>query len=157
MASGAVWASLAGAAGMTAAKFTAAAVGGSAGMSVEGARSTVNYGLMLLGKRRSEKPPDGLHPFGYGMELCFWSLVVASVLLAVGTVAEGVMRGLHPRPGSHAGSRYAVMAVAANTAGGSVFSGSGPATAAYSPRVRTSSCGRRWTGRCPGRRRPAPG
>lgn len=73
MPSDTVAASMIGAAVMTAAKLAAAA-SGSSGMFAEGVRSAVNCGnsaLMAFGQRRSQKPPDDLHPFGYGKELYF--------------------------------------------------------------------------------------
>lgn len=124
MPSGAVVASMAGAAGMAATKFAAAAVSGSSGMFAEGVRSTVNScnsALMALGQRRSRKPPDELHPFGYGKELYFWTLVVATALFVVGggvTVAKGVLRVMNPPEElTNVGWSYAVLALATFLAG----------------------------------------
>jgi cation diffusion facilitator family transporter len=73
-------------------------------MFAEGIHSLVdtgNGGLLLLGVHKSRQPPDLDHPFGYGKELYFWSLIVAISIFAVGgglSVYEGVTRLIHPRP-----------------------------------------------------------
>ena len=84
------------------AKFVAAAITGSSAMLSEGIHSvadTGNQALLLLGNRRSHKPADTRHPFGYGQELYFWSLIVAMILFGLGggfSIYEGIKHLGHP-------------------------------------------------------------
>src|SRR4051794_17177295 len=78
------------------AKFVAGALAGSAAMIAEGVHSTVDAGnslLLYVGLRRSKRPRDATHPFGYGKEVYFWTLIVSLIIVALGgctTIAEGV-------------------------------------------------------------------
>jgi cation diffusion facilitator family transporter len=99
----AVWAALAGNLAVAASKFAAAAITGSAAMLSEAVHSlvdTINEILLLYGIARSLRPPDRVHPFGYGRELYFWSFVVALLIFALGagvSAYEGLDRVLHPQ------------------------------------------------------------
>jgi cation diffusion facilitator family transporter len=60
---------------------------------------TGNQLLLLKGLRGTRRPPDTSHPFGYGAELFYWSLLAALGVLMVGGVLsiwEGIQRLLHP-------------------------------------------------------------
>ena len=99
-------------------KFGAAAYTGSSAMLSEAIHSLVDTGnqlLMLYGVRRSKKPADTLHPFGYGMELYFWTFVVAILIFAIGgsiSVYEGVSKLSTPHPVENAYINYTVLGFA---------------------------------------------
>src|SRR5207248_2406403 len=42
--------------------------------------------LLLTALKRSERPPDRIHPFGYGKERYFWSLLAAVSIFASGAM-----------------------------------------------------------------------
>jgi cation diffusion facilitator family transporter len=69
------------------AKFTGGFLTGSAALLSEGAHSvadTVNEAFLLTAVVRSRRPPDPRHPFGYGQERFFWSLLAAVGILVLG-------------------------------------------------------------------------
>jgi cation diffusion facilitator family transporter len=88
-------------------------------MIAEGIHSLVDTGdsaLMLLGESRSRRAADEAHPFGYGMELYFWSFVVAMVVFGGGgglSVYEGLRAFFHPRVLRALWPNYLVIAAAA--------------------------------------------
>jgi cation diffusion facilitator family transporter len=87
---------------MAVAKAVAAALTGSAALFAETLHSladTTNQLLLLKGLRGSRRRPDISHPFGYGAELFYWSLLAALGIFVVGGVLsiwEGIQRLLHP-------------------------------------------------------------
>ncbi|MDB6056991.1 MAG: Cation efflux protein [Verrucomicrobiales bacterium] len=101
--------------GIAATKFIAAFFSGSSAMLSEGIHSVVDTGnevLLLIGVHRSKKPADELHPFGYGMEVYFWSLMVAVLLFGLGgglSIYEGIARLRNPRPLESAMWSYIVL------------------------------------------------
>ncbi|GAA3859325.1 cation diffusion facilitator family transporter [Saccharothrix violaceirubra] len=70
-------------------KAVAGVVTGSAAMMSEAAHSvadTLTEGLLLTALRRSDRPADRRHPFGYGKERYFWSLLAAVSIFVSGAV-----------------------------------------------------------------------
>ena len=104
--------------GIAASKFFAAWMTGSSAMLTEGVHSVVdstNQLLLMWGTRAAKRPPDKLHPFGYGRELYFWSFVVAVLVFALGagvSVYEGIIHIAHPEPAADPLVAYAVLLVA---------------------------------------------
>ena len=113
-----LFAALAANLGIAVAKFVAAAISGSSAMLTEGFHSVVdslNQVLLLYGQKRSERPPDARHPFGYGRELYFWSFVVAILIFATGaglSIYEGVRHIRVPEPLRSPLINYVVLAIA---------------------------------------------
>jgi len=99
-------------------KFAASMYTGSSAMLSEAIHSLVdtgNQGLILYGMARAKKPADENHPFGYGMELYFWSFVVAILIFAVGagvSMYEGIEKIQHPETITDAYINYIVLAAA---------------------------------------------
>lgn len=99
------------------AKIVAGALTGSSAMLAEGAHSvadTVNQLFLLTALTRSKKPADAQHPFGYGMERYFWSLLAAVGIFVLGagfSVYEGIHALVHPEPVKALVVAYVVLAV----------------------------------------------
>jgi cation diffusion facilitator family transporter len=83
-------------------KGVAAAITGSGAMLAETLHSFADCGnqvLLLVGIKQSKKPPDALHPFGYGRNMYFYSFIVALLLFSGGgmfSIYEGVHKMQHP-------------------------------------------------------------
>ena len=100
------------------AKIAAGLIGGSSAMLAEGAHSvadTLNQGFLLTSLRRSARPPDHKHPFGYGNERYFWSLLAAFGIFVAGggfSIFEGLL-AIFGRESGGGGVRlaYAVLAL----------------------------------------------
>jgi cation diffusion facilitator family transporter len=100
-------------------KLTVGAIARSTAMLAEGVHSLVNCfdgGLLLLGQRRARRAADDAHPFGYGREVYFWSLMVAILFFALGagfTIYEGIRHVLRPEALGDPTWSYVVLAASA--------------------------------------------
>jgi cation diffusion facilitator family transporter len=114
-----VYGAIAGNVAIAVTKYIAAAVTGSSAMLSEAVHSTVDTGnglLLLVGIKRSERKGDSGHPFGYGKEVYFWSLIVAILIFGIGggiSAYEGVLHMRNPEPMQDPKWNYIVLAAAA--------------------------------------------
>ena len=100
---------------MVVAKAFAAAVTGSPALFAETLHSLADTGnevLLYIALHRARHPADLRHPYGYGSELFFWSLLAAlSIFLTGGALSvwEGVQQLLHPGEATNFVLGYAVL------------------------------------------------
>ena len=99
------------------AKLAAGLLTGSSAMLAEAAHSvadTINQAFLLASLHRGNRPADERHPFGYGQERYFWSLLAAFGIFIAGagfSVFEGLLSLRHG--GGHSFTvAYVVLAVA---------------------------------------------
>lgn len=120
-----VYAALAGNLGVAITKLIAATVTGSSAMfaeSIHSAVDTLNEVLLLVGLHRSKRPIDSTHPFGYGKEQYFWSLIVAVLVFGLGggvSVVQGIQHILAPEPIVDAKWNFIVLGISAVLEGAS--------------------------------------
>lgn len=83
------------------AKLAAGIISGSSAMLAEAAHSaadTLNQVFLLTSVNRADRPADRGHPFGYGQERYFWSLLAAFGIFIAGagfSVFEGILALTH--------------------------------------------------------------
>jgi cation diffusion facilitator family transporter len=98
-------------------KFVAAALGGSSALFSEGMHSVVDTGdglLILLGVYLSHRPPTERHPYGHGIEVYFWTIVVAMSIFGLGgglSIYRGISRLSEPHVPRDLAWTYGVLAV----------------------------------------------
>ncbi len=99
-------------------KFIAAAATGSGAMLSEGLHSVVDTGdglMILLGLHLSRKAPSREHPYGHGLEVYFWSMIVAMTIFGAGggvSLYEGIHHLMAPRAIEFTPWTYVVLGVA---------------------------------------------
>lgn len=68
---------------------------------LQGVADLTSAGFLLIGLKRSSQPPDRTHPFGYGREMYFWTLLASLLMLVVTSGLSfyfGFQRFLEPEP-----------------------------------------------------------
>ena len=106
-------------------KLVAGLLVGSSAMLAEAAHSaadTLNQGFLWASLRSSARPADERHPFGYGQERYFWSLLAAFGIFIAGagfSIFEGLLALGHESSGSPL-LAYLVLAAAAVAEGASL-------------------------------------
>ncbi|WP_374572439.1 cation diffusion facilitator family transporter [Phenylobacterium sp.] len=119
-----IYAALAGNTAIALTKLAAALFTGSAAMLSEAIHSFVDTGnqlLLLFGLRRAAMPADAQHPFGYGLQLYFYTFVVAVLIFGVGAVVSilhGIDKIRDPHPVEHAWVNYVVLGIGVIFEGG---------------------------------------
>lgn len=99
------------------AKLAAGILTGSSAMLAEAAHSaadTLNQAFLLTSVRQGERPADSGHPFGYGQERYFWSLLAAFGIFIAGagfSVFEGLLAFRHSGSEHSPAIAYIVLAV----------------------------------------------
>jgi cation diffusion facilitator family transporter len=99
-----IFAALGGNLAIAATKFAAALFTGSAAMMSEAIHSAVDTGnqiILLIGLKRAARPANETHPFGHGLQLYFYTFVVAVLIFGVGAVISilhGIERIRSPEP-----------------------------------------------------------
>lgn len=108
-------------------KFGASIITNSSAMLSEAIHSCVDTGnqaLLLYGIKKSRKPADEKHPFGYGMELYFWAFIVAILIFSIGagvSIYEGIEKLKHPHELKNVYVNYIVLGIAMCVEGAAWF------------------------------------
>ena len=68
---------------------------------MQGVSDSIGSFFLLIGYKRSIKVKDATHPFGYGREAFFWTLLSALVMLLLGSgfsIVRGYSQLINPKP-----------------------------------------------------------
>jgi len=87
---------------------------------LEGLSDLVSSGFLIIGFYRSSQKEDESHPFGYGTEIYFWSLLSALIMFGLTSSLSfyfGLQRVLDPKPISNTGIALIVLFLAVITNG----------------------------------------
>lgn len=103
--------------------FTVALLSGSVIMvaeTLQGLADLAAAGFLLIGLMRSSKPSDKKHPFGYGLELYFWTMLASILILGATSTLSiyfGWQRFINPLPIHSIYLAFAILGLSALTNG----------------------------------------
>jgi cation diffusion facilitator family transporter len=87
---------------------------------LEGIADLVSSAFLMVGFYRSKQKADDMHPFGYGNEIYFWSLLSALVMFGLTSSLSfyfGLQRIMHPQAVTNIGLALVVLLIAIGTNG----------------------------------------
>ena len=102
---------------VAATKLVAAVLTGSTALLAEATHAVADVGnqlLLLVAQRRSRRPGDERHPFGYGREAYFWALIASVGVFVAGaafSLREGISELMNPVAGASFVAVYVVLGV----------------------------------------------
>jgi cation diffusion facilitator family transporter len=91
---------------------------------LEGFSDLIASGLLLVGLKRSMQKDDKTHPFGYGREIYFWSLMSAILMFGLTATVSfylGWQRFFHPQPVKDLGVALTILVITFFTNGYAFF------------------------------------
>lgn len=82
---------------------------------MQGLADLSSTGMLLLGYHHSRRRANKRHPFGYGKEMYFWSVLAAFIIVAI-TATTSFLMGLrefrNPTPVDNLGAAYVILTIA---------------------------------------------
>lgn len=85
-----------------------------ASQALEATADLISSGLLYYGFNKANRPADKQHPFGYGKELYFWTLMSGFVMFGITSVFsiyQGYQRMLRPEPVANINIVYYVLII----------------------------------------------
>lgn len=85
---------------------------------LQGIADLVSSGLLVVGLKKSQRPANKMHPFGYGRELYFWTLISGLLMFGVTATVSiyfGINRLLNPQAITAPHLAVAALAIGAAT------------------------------------------
>lgn len=91
---------------------------------LEGVADFVSSGFLLIGLHRSKQRPNKMHPFGFGREIYFWTLIAALLMFSITatfSIYFGWDRFINPHPIQNIYLAFAILIITLFTNGYAFF------------------------------------